>query len=299
MSAFTVLGVYLMLGQIASFSSLGDELSDIQAWWVVFAVVAYLLTDAAFALAYVGSTTAKVPFGSVLALQFAGSFTDLVTPNGVGTTAMNIRFLNLRGVPVPSAMASSLVNSVGSTIINIVLLLAVLPSSGTDLDLGRIPWRGVVAGLLLLITVVAVVGAIAWRLPRFRSFYDKQVRPALAGISEVTHSPRKVALVLGGNGAVAILYALALMGACRAFGADVGFSSVLFVNIVIGYVVGVVPVPGSVGVAEAGLAAGLTAIGVPSTTAVAAALLHRLITAWFPPVLGWVAMRYLEKEGDI
>ena len=108
-----------------------------------------------------------------------------------------------------------------------------------------------------------------------------------------------IAMVAGGNASVAALYALALTGSCRAFGIELPFATILFVNICVSYVVGLVPVPGSVGVAEAGLAAGLTAAGADPTVAVAAALLHRLITAWFPPLPGWLAMRYLERQGDI
>jgi uncharacterized membrane protein YbhN (UPF0104 family) len=252
-----------------------------------------------FALAYVGATTARLPFGSVVALQLAGAFTDLVTPNGVGTTAMNVRFLNVRGVPVASAMASSLVNTVGSTVVNVALLLAVLPSTRVKLHLSQIPWRGVLAVAVLVITVGAVAVAILWRIPRIRSFYDQQVRPALAGMAEVTRSPRKLALVLGGNALTAVLYALALTGSCRAYGIDTSFSTLLFVNIGVSYLVGLVPVPGGVGVAETGLAAGLTAVGAPPSAAVAAALTHRLITNWFPPLPGWFALEYLRRDGDV
>ena len=58
---------------------------------------------------------------------------------------------------------------------------------------------------------------------------------------------------------------------------------------------GISPVPGGLGVAEAGLVAGLTAAGVPSDLAVAAALTHRLLTFWLPPVAGWLAMRRLQR----
>ena len=52
------------------------------------------------------------------------------------------------------------------------------------------------------------------------------------------------------------------------------------------------PTPGGLGVAEAGL----TAAGVRTDLAVAAALTHRLVTFWLPPIPGWFAIRSLERD---
>jgi len=116
---------------------------------------------------------------------------------------------------------------------------------------------------------------------------------------EVTRKPSKTALVLGGNLAVAILYAVALTAVCRAYGDSTGFTTVLFVNIAVSYLTGLIPVPGGLGVAEAGLAAGLAAVGVAPDVAVAVSLTYRFITTWLPPLPGWFALRYLEHEGDL
>jgi uncharacterized membrane protein YbhN (UPF0104 family) len=62
---------------------------------------------------------------------------------------------------------------------------------------------------------------------------------------------------------------------------------------------GVSPVPGGLGVVEAGLVAGLTAAGVPADVPVPTALTHRLLTAWITPVFGWFAFRDLERRGEI
>ena len=59
---------------------------------------------------------------------------------------------------------------------------------------------------------------------------------------------------------------------------------------------GVMPVPGGIGVAEASLAAGMIAYGVPSSVAGAAALADRLVTFYLPPIWGWVAFRWLTKK---
>jgi glycosyltransferase 2 family protein len=299
LAAFTFLGAYLLLGQLASFGAISGQLSRIRWPWVILAVLASASTNFGFALAYTGATPAKLSFRSVVALQAAGSFTNLVTPSGVGTTAINIRFLQLRGVGIASAMASSLANTIASIVVNLSLALLVAPAVRSSFDVGRIPWRSLLGLVLLVVAALTVLGAIAWRLPRLRRAYQERVRPALTGMAEVTRTPNKLALVIGGNLVAALLYGLALTAVCRAYGLEVSFGTLLVVNIVITYMVGLVPVPGSMGVAEAGLAAGLTAVGIPNAAAVAVALTHRLITGWLPPVPGWVALRYLQKHDDL
>jgi uncharacterized membrane protein YbhN (UPF0104 family) len=56
------------------------------------------------------------------------------------------------------------------------------------------------------------------------------------------------------------------------------------------------PVPGGVGVAEAGYIAGLQAIGIPSTVAISTALAFRLVTFYLPPLWGSAAMRWLRRH---
>jgi uncharacterized membrane protein YbhN (UPF0104 family) len=207
--------------------------------------------------------------------------------------------LQVRGVPLVSAAGASLVNSIASTVVNIALLLAVLPASRAQIDIGRIPWRGVAALALLVIAVIAVITAVLWRLPLVRRFYASQVRPAIASMIRVTRTPSKLALVLGGNLAVTILYAIALAAVCRAYGDGTGFTTLLFINIAVAYISGLIPIPGGLGVAEAGLAAALAAVGVQPDVAVGVALTYRLVTTWLPPIPGWFALRYLEHEGDL
>jgi uncharacterized membrane protein YbhN (UPF0104 family) len=47
------------------------------------------------------------------------------------------------------------------------------------------------------------------------------------------------------------------------------------------------------GVAEAGLTAGLQAIGIPSAAAMSTAIAFRLVTFYLPPIWGGLAMRWL------
>ena len=59
---------------------------------------------------------------------------------------------------------------------------------------------------------------------------------------------------------------------------------------------GAVPVPGGLGVVEAGLIAGLTSVGVPQDQAVAAVFIQRMFTAYLPPIWGWVTLTWMRRR---
>lgn len=68
------------------------------------------------------------------------------------------------------------------------------------------------------------------------------------------------------------------------------------INISVSLLSSVVPVPGGIGVAEFGLVVGLTSAGLPAETALAAALLYRFATFYLPPVWGFVALQWLQRN---
>jgi hypothetical protein len=59
---------------------------------------------------------------------------------------------------------------------------------------------------------------------------------------------------------------------------------------------GAVPVPGGLGVVEAGLIAGLTSAGIPQEQAVAAVLIQRFFTSYLPPVWGWATLAWMRRR---
>jgi uncharacterized membrane protein YbhN (UPF0104 family) len=295
----TFVGVYALFGQLGNVSLLTDELRHAAWGWVAVAALLSAATNVGYAIAYVGATTARVPFGRTVELQAAGSFTNLIAPNGFGTAAINARFLQLRGVPLPAAVGSLFVNTIGSALAQLALFAAMVPVASTRLDLSLIPWGSLLVGVTAVGAVAAVAGAVVWRLPRVRRSIAQRARPALDQLLGVLRSPAKLALILGGQLLVQLLFAATLGAACLAFGATVPLSTLLLVNIASSTLSGLVPAPGGLGVAEATLAAALTATGIDSPTAIAATLTHRFVTTWLPSVPGWLALRALERGDDL
>ena len=82
----------------------------------------------------------------------------------------------------------------------------------------------------------------------------------------------------------------------RAFGQDVDYMDVVLVNEFVALFAGLMPVPGGVGVTEAALTAGFVAIGVDESTALAAAITYRVLTYYTPPIIGFGAFRWLQRQ---
>jgi uncharacterized protein (TIRG00374 family) len=76
----------------------------------------------------------------------------------------------------------------------------------------------------------------------------------------------------------------------------VGIAGVAVVYLTGSAIGSLVPTPGGLGAVEAALTAGLTAAGLPGAVALSSVLLYRLLTFWLPVPIGWVALKYLERQ---
>jgi uncharacterized protein (TIRG00374 family) len=91
-----------------------------------------------------------------------------------------------------------------------------------------------------------------------------------------------------------------ILGLClRAFGYTTSLAGLILVNTFVSLFAGFMPVPGGMGVAEAGYTAGLQALGIPSAAAMSTAIAFRLVTFYLPPIWGAFAMRWLRRNSYI
>ena len=97
---------------------------------------------------------------------------------------------------------------------------------------------------------------------------------------------------IGGQLAVA----LALAASLRAFDDHLSLATLIVVITLASMIGGVSPIPGGVGVVEAGLILGLTAAGISESDATAAVFVQRLFTAYLPPIWGWFCLLWLRRR---
>jgi uncharacterized protein (TIRG00374 family) len=103
-------------------------------------------------------------------------------------------------------------------------------------------------------------------------------------------------LLAGGSFASELLVAMALSVSLWAFGDHLGLVTVYVVIFLAAIIGGIAPVPGGMGVVEAGLILGLTAAGVSEADAVAAVFIQRLFTSYLPPIRGWFTLVWMRKR---
>jgi uncharacterized membrane protein YbhN (UPF0104 family) len=192
-------------------------------------------------------------------------------------------------------------DSVGQFSAQILLLVGILAftpiSLNLDLD-GAVPsglWK------LLLIIVIAVVVSVVLLLavPKWRRFVFGWVRHLLSDALAAVHglqSPRRLVMLLGANLGSEVLFAFSLQLFVLALGYHVGLAELILMNVTVSLLSGVLPIPGGIGVVEGGLTYGLVLAGVPEEAAFAAVLLYRIASFYLPPVWGFFALRWLERN---
>jgi uncharacterized membrane protein YbhN (UPF0104 family) len=121
---------------------------------------------------------------------------------------------------------------------------------------------------------------------------------AATTIWQALRSPRRVALLFGGNFVNAFMYAAVLDACIVAFGGSINYWTLLALNIFIGTIASLIPIPGGgTAVSSVGMTGALTAVGVSTNVAVAAVLANQLVANFIPAVPGWFATHNLMDDG--
>ena len=252
------------------------------------------------AVALRGAVPTPLPFGPCVAVQSAVKFLNLTVPGSAGSIALSIRFLQKQGAETGEAVASGAIVGLSDTIVQILLIVCLLPFVRLHFDTkqlsGALP-SGTFVAVIFAILAVAVVAVLT--VPALRRRVVPQIRSAFHALWEVARSGHKLAQLFGGSLAAEVLFALTLGAASRAYGLHLALAQLILVNVVASSLAGLVPVPGGIGAAEAAIAGGLVALGVPESTAFAVALTHRLATYYTPPIWGYFSLRWLRRTGHV
>ena len=297
------------------FNSVVEALSTANIAILIGALLLSPFIQAGFAFSTMGATLKKLTYLPVLMLQYAIQFIALCLPSTAARLALEVRFFERFGVPPASAIGMGMIDSFSGFIVQILLIILILVSdlpgftspvlgssdstdtSSTDSSPSLI--AVVLALSLIALVITLLVPRLRRRLlggvPRIRAQIAEQRRNAGDSLLVLRH-PRKVATMAGGNLLAQVLQAVVLGICLAAFGESAALSQLILINTAVSLFAGLMPVPGGMGVAEAGYTAGLQAIGIPAPIAVGVAIAFRLVTFYLPPLWGSVAMRWLRRH---
>jgi uncharacterized membrane protein YbhN (UPF0104 family) len=299
----TLIGGWALVGVLLDVSKSFDTVIGASWLWVIVAFVLAQLAFVASAVEAVGSVAGVLPFGRVLAVEVANSFSALAG----GTAAVfatRVRFFQQQGYDASVALSSGAIIATSSWIAMGILFLVSLPFAWGTLQLKAVPESGgdskLVWIILAVVVLVALVAGVALAVPRLRRLAAAKMRPKLrdiwANLKQIASSPRKLILLVGGSFAAELLIAMALSVSLRAFDDHLRLPTLIVVITLAGFVGGASPSPGGMGVVEAGLILGLTAAGVSEADATAAVFIQRLFTSYLPPIWGWLTLVWMRKR---
>ena len=281
--------------------TLVEEFRKADLPWLIAALLGVPFVGVAQAFSTIGACIRPVRFGPVLMLQYAIWFIQLAVPSSAARIALEIRFFQRVGLSRTSAIAVGAIDSVSGFAIQLLLILIIglsgLASLGfrSKVSESSFDWTWLLVAAGTIVVLLGVILAIPKTRTMIRTFVGERLVEVKDSLRVFQH-PSKVAMIFGGNLTAQVLYAM-ILGACLlGFGHDLTLAELILVNTVVSMFAGFMPVPGGMGVAEAGYTAALVALGVPNAAAMSTAIAFRLVTFYLPPIWGGFSMRWLGRH---
>jgi uncharacterized membrane protein YbhN (UPF0104 family) len=302
----TLIGGWALIGVLINVTKSWSTITGADWGWVA---VVFVLAQAAYpaiAVTTVGSVTDPLPYGRTVALELSDTFVGLAG-GSMAVLATRVRFFQQEGYSPTVAVSSGVLVSTASWIVKGALFLTALPIAFSNFHFNEPSDSGNGGGdshlvwyIVLAVVVVGVGVGLVLAVPRWRRLAAAKLRPKAAEVWEhlrllATH-PRNLVEIFGGNVAAQLFVALALGASLHAFGQHLGLATLLIVLTVGSMLGGISPVPGGMGVVEAGMIIALTAAGISEQDAVAAVFVQRLFTAYLPPIWGWFILVWMRKK---
>jgi uncharacterized membrane protein YbhN (UPF0104 family) len=302
MTAFVAFAVYTVIGGLADvgFDTIAETLGDARWGLVLLGLMLAQATNYTDAVALVKIAPKPVPVGITTVEQFAIGFVNMAVPSAAGRIATNARYFQKFGIsPVTSAASGAITGFLGFIAQVVLIVLTVVVGSGS-IDISSLEGGGEVLRLVAMVGVIAVIAAIVIAVVRpWRHWVVGHIRGPVSQTKmafETLRNPRIAIKAFGAAFATEVLYGAGFAACVLSMGGSITLGEALFINVAVSLFAGLMPIPGGIGVTEAGLTAGLAAIGVPTETAVSAVLVWRLVSYYLPPVWGYVSLRWLTKH---
>ncbi|MFL4908641.1 YbhN family protein [Streptomyces sp. MMS24-I2-30] len=264
--------------------------------WLLAAGGATCLTWVAAAVTRQGAVVQPLPKRRLLATQLAAYAANHLLPTGLGSSAVNLRFMTVCGIPLARSSAAVALYLLAESVGRVGLLAALLIAFPHALRLGGLLPAGATGPLGLIIGALLVVAAGALVcVRRLRTAVWSFLRSALGEARSVHTRPSRALALWGGSLAFPALQAAGLAAVGRALDLPVAPAHMALAYLAATVAVALVPTPGGLGSVEAALIVALVAAGGPVAVATAVVLAYRIITVWVPLLPGALTLGALVR----
>ena len=303
----TLIGGWALIDVLLKVAGSFDTVKSASLPWVIVTAIVGQMAYFGNAASSLGSITLPVPYLPLVALELSNTFSGLA----LGTPAVlaaRVRFFQRHGMDTTVAVSSGVLVSTASWIVKGGLFLISVPFAIGSLDFGSVASHKAGSGdksnmliyILLIVVGIGVLLGVILAVPRWRQLAKDKLAPrareVVAHFKVLAGRPAKLVEIFGGQIVAQLVVALALGAALHAYHQRLSLP-VLFVVLTLGSVLGgISPVPGGMGVVEAGMILGLKAAGIPDAEAISAVFVQRLFTAYLPPIAGWFSLIWLRRK---
>jgi uncharacterized membrane protein YbhN (UPF0104 family) len=286
--------LYVIVPQLSDFSHSWSLLKHPDPARTLLAIFVTALTYLAAAGVYCLLAFRPLRYRQALLIQLAAMFTNRLLPAGIGAVGAN--FLYLRGQRHSATQAGAVVavNNLLGLIGHSLILITALSLAGHT---SRLNTNMVLSGhgaikYSLLVGVLLVITLLLIRSKRFKSAAVNVYQQLLS----YRQRPLKLGAALLCSITLTLCNVLGLYFCALALGVHTGFI-IMLVVFSLGIIIGsATPTPGGLGGFEASLVAGMVAYHIDSATALAVALLYRLISYWLTLGVGALAFIVVQRR---
>jgi uncharacterized membrane protein YbhN (UPF0104 family) len=271
-----------------------DRIGDMSAGWVVLAIGLEVASCVSFVVVFrlfFDDLPKRRAHGVAWTTLGSGS---LLPGGGVGGLAIGGWLLHLGGMPANRIVRRSSALFFLTSAANVAalgaagfLLVVGIATGPSDLLHAGVPALGAVAATAAVLAV-----PLLWRRREGGATWAANLVEGIRNARQTLVRPNwRVAGTIGYLG-----FDIAVLWATLAGIGDAPPVAALVLAYIIGYIANMVPIPGGIGVLDAGLAAALVAYGVPATSAGAAVLVYHAIVFWIPGAGGLLAYAALRRR---
>ncbi len=298
--ATVIIGIGIALTALGSlnFQEISAALRQASPLWMLIAILLGLSTYLGAGITLKAYTPERLSLRESTLIQVAASVVSVVAPAGIGPAALNLRYLQKRGVSLPAGVATVTVVQIAQFLTTVLLLLILSLGSG-ELTSFQLP----TTTILLALAIVGAVGIILTVIPQIRRWIWQKIKAPMLQIGPrlvwlFTH-PQRIAIGLVGSLIMTVGFVACFGAALKSLGYELPIITIALTFLLANSLGSALPSPGGIGPVEAALTGGLVIAGIPYTVAISAAILYRLFTFWGRIPLGWIALKIANKRNLI
>jgi len=276
-----------------------ETVSSIDMYWFVLLLASYWAAMPLTIVNYrlITPKPKKYNFFHAILAHAAGSGPGKMIPGGIGNLSISALHLKKTGLTIEQAIAVVFTNNITGMLTSVLLFIsvAIIKPNFSDYFTNNITFEHLWLGLAILI-IIAFVIELALHARGTRKEAHKVINQLRKVVAGFISRPKNILGVILISLIITLIHVMMIDLSAFALGLEMNIQDA-FIALTIGvFIGGIIPTPGGIGGVEAGITAGLIALGYDAAHATSIAFLFRIASYWQPIVPGIFAYLYLREK---